>query len=50
MCKGRLYVWFVGGGVLDAPCKYAYMSGGYRIRPYANQKFDPFGAKINSMG
>ena len=32
------------------PGKYAYMSGGYGIRPYAKQKFDPFGAKINSMG
>ena len=29
----------------DAPCKYAYMSGGYRIRPYANQKFGPGGVR-----
>ena len=26
------------------PGKYAYMSGGYRIRPYANQNWAPEGS------
>ena len=36
----------VGGGAPDAPCNFrrvAKFPGGYRIRPYANQKFGPGG-------